>query len=110
MDDRRVRLQPRERLQNLPCARRVVLRAQCHRKQHHGLRLVGDHFQNFARLLFGEPGIDVQQFDGVVERSAEISRRISHAGVRRLSEISRAALWPGAPLTPPPGCVPEPHM
>ena len=20
-----------------------------------------------------------------------------------------AALWPGAPITPPPGCVPEPH-
>jgi len=24
--------------------------------------------------------------------------------------ISRAALWPGMPLTPPPGCVPAPHM
>ena len=24
--------------------------------------------------------------------------------------ISRAALCPGAPVTPPPGCVPEPHM
>jgi APA family basic amino acid/polyamine antiporter len=24
--------------------------------------------------------------------------------------ISCAALWPGAPVTPPPGCVPEPHM
>ncbi|MEA3150399.1 MAG: hypothetical protein QOD56_1338, partial [Gammaproteobacteria bacterium] len=24
--------------------------------------------------------------------------------------ISRAALWPGAPVTPPPGWVPEPHM
>ena len=23
--------------------------------------------------------------------------------------ISRAALYPGAPITPPPGCVPDPH-
>ncbi len=30
---------------------------------------------------------------------------------RRLASrrISRAALWPGMPVTPPPGCVPEPH-
>ena len=26
------------------------------------------------------------------------------------ARISRAALCPGAPVTPPPGCVPEPHM
>ncbi len=29
---------------------------------------------------------------------------------RKSAMISRAALWPGAPVTPPPGCVPEPHM
>ena len=23
--------------------------------------------------------------------------------------ISRAALYPGAPITPPPGCAPDPH-
>lgn len=29
---------------------------------------------------------------------------------RKSAMISRAELWPGAPVTPPPGCVPEPHM
>ncbi len=29
---------------------------------------------------------------------------------RRSRMISRAALWPGAPVTPPPGWVAEPHM
>ena len=29
---------------------------------------------------------------------------------RRSLIISRAALWPGAPVTPPPGWVPEPHI
>ena len=29
---------------------------------------------------------------------------------RKSAMISRAALWPGAPVTPPPGCVPDPHM
>ena len=29
---------------------------------------------------------------------------------RKSAMISRAALWPGAPVTPPPGCVPAPHM
>ena len=29
---------------------------------------------------------------------------------RKSARISRAALWPGAPVTPPPGCVPAPHM
>lgn len=24
--------------------------------------------------------------------------------------ISLAALWPGTPVTPPPGCEPDPHM
>ena len=28
---------------------------------------------------------------------------------RQSPKISRAALWPGAPITPPPGCVPEPQ-
>ena len=28
---------------------------------------------------------------------------------RRSAFTTRAALWPGAPMTPPPGCVPEPH-
>jgi hypothetical protein len=29
---------------------------------------------------------------------------------RKSPMISRAALCPGAPVTPPPGCVPAPHM
>src|SRR5215813_843227 len=28
---------------------------------------------------------------------------------RRSVRIARAALWPGAPVTPPPGCAPEPQ-
>src|SRR5215813_10710582 len=28
---------------------------------------------------------------------------------RRSAMIARAALWPGAPVTPPPGCAPEPQ-
>lgn len=29
---------------------------------------------------------------------------------RKSFAISRAALCPGAPVTPPPGCVPDPHI
>ena len=28
---------------------------------------------------------------------------------RRSWSTARAALWPGAPVTPPPGCAPDPH-
>ena len=28
---------------------------------------------------------------------------------RRSASTARAALWPGAPVTPPPGCAPAPH-
>ena len=28
---------------------------------------------------------------------------------RRSESTARAALWPGAPVTPPPGCAPDPH-
>ncbi|SPF33818.1 hypothetical protein SBA4_1350022 [Candidatus Sulfopaludibacter sp. SbA4] len=28
---------------------------------------------------------------------------------RPLFSISRAQLYPGAPITPPPGCAPDPH-
>jgi hypothetical protein len=38
--------------------------------------------------------------------------RYSARGMRRRLKslkISRAALWPGAPVTPPPGWPPEPH-
>ena len=31
-------------------------------------------------------------------------------GRRRSIRISRAAFAPGAAMTPPPGCVPDPHM
>ena len=38
------------------------------------------------------------------------SRRGRKDAVRRTSfRISRAALWPGTPVTPPPGCVPAPQ-
>ncbi len=47
-------------------------------------------------------------------RDAEAVRVHAHllAHFRRPASlrISRAALWPGAPVTPPPGWVPAPHM
>ena len=39
-----------------------------------------------------------------------LGRRCFAAGPRKSRRISWAALWPGAPVTPPPGWVPEPHM
>src|SRR5206468_11065312 len=35
--------------------------------------------------------------------------RPRHRRRRRSAFTTRAALWPGAPITPPPGCVPEPQ-
>ena len=37
-------------------------------------------------------------------------RRSIRRGSDRSRKISCAALWPGAPVTPPPGCVPDPHI
>ena len=58
--------------------------------------------------------------DGVVEGAqSRKARKVfvkcdRPANYRRLRfrslRISRAALWPGAPVTPPPGWVPAPHM
>jgi len=47
--------------------------------------------------------------DGVI--GGTVLRLFAHARTRALKSfrISRAALAPGAPITPPPGCVPEPH-
>lgn len=39
-------------------------------------------------------------------RLKSLQKRRAFASFR----ISRAALWPGAPVTPPPGCVPAPHI
>ena len=51
----------------------------------------------------------------VVDPLDEAQHRKSQAlarGARGFTSrrISRAALCPGAPVTPPPGCVPEPHI
>src|ERR1700685_4120025 len=35
---------------------------------------------------------------------------LGHRRARKSRSISRAALWPGAPVTPPPGWVEAPHM
>jgi len=43
-----------------------------------------------------------------IDGSHVLTRR--HARARKSRIISRAALWPGAPLTPPPGWVEAPHM
>ena len=42
--------------------------------------------------------------------SGRTPRRQESRPRRKSARISRAALWPGAPVTPPPGWVPEPHM
>jgi hypothetical protein len=42
---------------------------------------------------------------GGYDRARPANRRLPLS-----ARIARAALWPGAPVTPPPGCVPEPHM
>ena len=43
-------------------------------------------------------------------RGAQCRHPRSHGGsFLRSRAISRAALWPGAPVTPPPGWAPEPH-
>jgi hypothetical protein len=51
-----------------------------------------------------------------IGREAEVAdeqpgKKRPHPGKRlpRSRSTSRAQLWPGAPVTPPPGCAPDPH-
>ena len=47
-----------------------------------------------------------------VEHANPLKRSMAHAAflhLRRSAHTACAALWPGAPVTPPPGCAPEPH-
>ncbi len=68
------------------------------------------------------PGLHVPLPPVRVERAVGLTARSHPAGQNRLGQacfkrprrksamISRAELWPGAPVTPPPGWVPAPHM
>src|SRR5687767_887084 len=49
---------------------------------------------------------EVMRAHQLVDAAAQDQHVRAHAPLRR---IAIAALRPGAPITPPPGCVPEPH-
>jgi hypothetical protein len=51
----------------------------------------------------------VQRRQGNDDRASGRRRSNSHFRRFQSRRISRAALWPGMPDTPPPGCVEEPH-
>lgn len=50
------------------------------------------------------PGAGIEQ-----PRDADCLQVLGRQPSRRSRTISRAALCPGAPVTPPPGCAPEPQ-
>ncbi len=116
-----------ERFKNVACAGGVVLSPPRRGEQEQGMWMPRNGFQDFARLFFRKRRLVREQTLGMGERGGERAGRRRVGGLihavdlkiapepcqrlpRRSLMISCAALCPGAPLTPPPGWVPDPHI
>ena len=70
------------------------------------IRVFGIPAGNIQLPFLGLNGMGVRNLPDGSFTNLQVTLRTS---VQRSFRISRAALCPGAPMTPPPGCAPEPH-
>ena len=66
----------------------------------------------WSRISSAEDRVPRYRCDGLATFTAsQLNREVPHAHhhLRRSRRISRAALCPGTPPTPPPGCADAPH-
>ena len=68
-------------------------------------------FPGSARSMVRVDEEEAEDHGEYVEQTTAFQKLVSPAHQRppRSRSTSRAQLWPGAPVTPPPGCAPEPQ-